>query len=224
MFHVPCFMNIVILGPQGSGKGTQAELLAKKYNLEHIDIGKTLREAAKLQTPLGREIYEIINVKRTLVPNDIFEKVFRLKLAMLPREQGLIIDGAPRMIGQIKNEEETLLEFGRKIDQVIFVNISDAEAIERISKRWICQNCRSTFIMGLDVKSEKDACSKCGGQISQRVDDTPEGVKKRLEVFKVETLPVIEYYKDQGLVLEINGEQPIEKVFEDITKGLNDYD
>ncbi|MCX6763805.1 MAG: nucleoside monophosphate kinase [Candidatus Moranbacteria bacterium] len=213
-------MNIIILGPQGSGKGTQAELLAQKYNLEHIDVGKTLREAAKLKTPLGKEIYEILNVKRTLVPNEIFEKVFKLKLALLSREQGTIVDGAPRMKDQIKNLEEALLETGRKIDKVIFVNISDAEAVERISKRWICQSCHNTFIMGLDVKREKDLCPKCGGQISQRADDTPEGVKKRLEVFKEETLPVIEYYKKQDLVLEINGEQPIEKVFADIQNHI----
>jgi len=138
-------MNLIVLGPQGSGKGTQAQLLAEKFSLDHIDMGKTLREVAKNDTPLGREIYEIQNVTKTLVPSRILKEVLHLKLSSLSREQGLIIDGAPRTIEQTKYLEEALLEIGRKITKLIFVNISEEEAKKRISKRWVCEKVQKKF-------------------------------------------------------------------------------
>lgn len=214
-------MNIIILGQQGSGKGTQAEILAQKFDLVHIDMGKTLREVAKADTPLGREIYAIQNVTKTLVPSRILREVLHFKLGSIPREQGIIFDGVPRAIDQAEYIEEALLEFGRKIDTVFFINISEEEAIERISKRWICKGCRAVFIMGKDVKSEQDKCPQCSGELMQRADDTVSGIKKRLQVFNLETMPVINYFKEKGLLVEIAGEQSVEKVSEEIVKNLN---
>lgn len=214
-------MNIIILGPQGCGKGTQAELLAKKVSLEHVDIGKTLREIAKLDTALGKEIYSIQNITKTLIPDKILQEVLRLKLSSLARERGMVLDGAPRTLEQAKSLEKLFQEFGRKIDKVFFVNISGKESIERISKRWNCQKCKEILIMGRDVKSSADKCPKCGGDIAQREDDTEEGVKKRLEVFRKQTLPAIEYFGKKGLLAEINGERPIEDIFEEIADMIN---
>lgn len=214
-------MNLIILGQQGSGKGTQAEMLAQKYNLEHIDMGKTLRQAAKLDTPLGREIYSIQNVTKTLVPSRILSEVLHIKLNSLPREQDVIFDGVPRTLDQLEYIESAMREFGRKIDKVFFVNIPEEESIARISKRWICRKCKAVLIMGKDVQSEKDPCPACQGEITQREDDTPEGVKIRLRIFKEETAPVIEYYRKKGLLVEINGSQPIEKVFQNIEKYIS---
>lgn len=213
-------MNIIIIGPQGSGKGTQAERLAQKYNLEHLDIGGTLRELSKMDTPLGKEIYNILNVAKGLISDEILFKVLRLKLSSLPREQGVIFDGAPRNLEQAKYLEILLKEFGKKIDQVFFVNIPEEESIARISKRWICQKCKTVLIMGKDVQSEKDQCPACEAPIAQRKDDTQEGVQTRLRIFREETLPVINYYKEKGLLTEIDGKQPIEKVFSDIEKNI----
>jgi len=220
MLYGACYMNIIILGPQGSGKGTQARLLADKFNLVIIGVGKALREVAKMDTPLGKQIYEIQNVKGALVPNEIFDKVLKVKFTSVPREQGLIIDGAPRVMDQVDYIEKTLKEFGRKIDEVIYINISEKETINRISKRWICSKCGTILIMRKDIQSETENCLKCGGKIIQRPDDTPENIKKRLDIFKSETLPVIEYFREKGKLLEIKGEQPVEKVFEDILKGI----
>lgn len=214
-------MNIIILGQQGSGKGTQAEMLAQKYNLEHLDIGGTLRELSKMDTPLGKEIFDILNVAKSLIPDEILFKVLRLKLSSLPREQGVIFDGAPRNLEQAKYLEILFKEFGKKIDKVIFINISEAESLRRISSRWMCDKCRAILIMGHDIKKPADKCPKCGGCIKQRKDDTPEGVKKRLAVFKKETLPVVEYFQKKGLLIEVDGENPIEKVFSDIEKYLS---
>ena len=187
-------MNIVILGQQGSGKGTQASFLADKFDMEHIDMGKTLREIAMSDTPLGREIYEIQNVKKTLVSNKILREILSVKLKSISLKKGIVFDGAPRTFDQIGYLEDAMLEIGRKIDHVLFISIPEQESIERTSKRRSCNNCQAILIMGRGIKKETDKCPKCGGEISQRKDDTPEGIKKRLEVFRKETMPVLEYY------------------------------
>jgi adenylate kinase len=182
-------MNIIILGPQGSGKGTQAKLLAEKYQLDHFDTGRALRQVALLNTPLGKEMHEIIMVKKELVPSRLLKEVLQIRLNDLPREQGIVFDGVPRNIEQAGYFEEALLEFGRKIDKVIFINIIPEESLERISKRFSCE---------------------------KRADDTIEGVKKRLAIFTKETLPVIEYFEKKNLVSHIDGTKSIETVFANI--------
>lgn len=213
-------MNIIILGQQGSGKGTQSEFLATKLNLDHFDTGRALRQVSKVDSPLGREINEIVMVRKELVPSRILKEILHVHLASLPREQGIVFDGVPRNLEQASYFEEALLEFGRKVDKVFFINIGESESLERISKRWICKKCKTVLIMGKDVKRENDKCSKCGGEIMQREDDTVAGIKKRLGIFNEETVPVIDYYKKQGLLVEINGAQPIEKVSKEIAKNI----
>lgn len=213
-------MNVIVIGQQGSGKGTQAELLAEKFDMEHFDMGSTLREIARQDTPLGKRIYEIQNVTKTLVPDDMLEKIFTTKLNSIGREDNIVFDGIPRTFDQAKVIERELLASGRKIDKVFFVNIPEEVSLERISKRWVCEKCGAIMIMGRDVKNENEACPKCGGKIMQRKDDTVDGVKKRLSIFNMETMPVINYFKEKGLLVEISGNQPIEKVFAEITANM----
>jgi adenylate kinase len=214
-------LNLIVLGPQGSGKGTQAEMLAKKYNLEHIDMGKFLREVAKQDTPLGKEIYDIQNVTNTLVPSRILREVLHLKLNSLPREQGILFEGVPRTSDQQGYLEEEIQSSGRKIDAVIFITIPEAETVKRISNRWTCKK-GHPLIMGVDIQNEKDKCPNDGTEIFQRTDDTPAGIQKRLQVYRKETMPVIENFRERGLLVEIDGTPSIEKVFEDIIKKLNE--
>jgi len=215
-------MNFIVLGPQGSGKGTQAEILAKKYNLEHIEMGKFLREVAKTNTDLGRKVHEIINVRKELVDDKILKKVLHIKLADIPREQGIVFDGVPRRQDQKEYLENALREFGRKIDAVILVNIPEEESVKRISRRWICEKNQHPLIMGVDVQSEKDRCPFDGSKIFQRLDDTPEGARKRLRVYQEETVPVIEDFRRRGLLIKIDGTPKIEevsqKIFSEIEK------
>jgi adenylate kinase len=213
-------MNIIILGPQGSGKGTQAEKLADKFDLEHIDMGKFLREVAKMDTPLGKEVYNIQNVTKTLVPSRILEEVFSIKLNDINREKGIAFDGFPRNLDQAQYFEKAMKEFGRKTDKVFYIKLSEKESIERISKRRICQKCKKVFILGKDIQKEEEKCNECDGKIIQRIDDSEEGVKKRLEVFVHETMPVIEYYEKQGKVVEIKGDKEIDEVFEDVLTNI----
>lgn len=213
-------MNIIILGQQGSGKGTQASMLAEKFGLDNFDTGKTLRQLSKLATPLGREVHEIIMVKKELVPSRILQEVLHVRLSSLGREQGIVFDGVPRNLEQAKYFEEALLEFGRQVDKVFFINISEEESLKRISKRWACKKCKAVLVMGRDVSNEKDSCPHCGDEIMQREDDTVAGIKKRLGIFDGETMPVINYFREKGIVVEINGEQEVEKVFADITSNV----
>lgn len=214
-------MNLVILGPQGSGKGTQAEKLADKFDLEHIDMGKFLREVAKMDTPLGREVYQIQNVTNTLVPSRILEEVFTIKLNGIQREKGIVFDGFPRNIDQMQYFEMAMQEFGRHTDAVLYVNLSEKEATKRISIRRVCEKCKAVYILGNDISDENKPCVKCGGKIIQRIDDTEAGIKKRLDVYKKETLPVVDYYREKDKLIEINGDQAIEEVFEDIVGKLD---
>lgn len=214
-------MNLIVLGPPGSGKGTQAEKLAKKYNLEHIDMGKSLREVAKQDTPLGREIWKIQNVTNTLVPKDILKKVLDIKLQDIPREQGVLMEGAPRTSDQREYVEEALLKSGRKINAVIFINIPEEETIERISKRWTCKK-GHPLIMGVDIHSEKDKCPMDGTDIFQRTDDTPKGIRNRLEVYRKETLPVIENFREREILIEVDGRPGIEEIFKNITDKIKE--
>jgi adenylate kinase len=212
-------MNIIVLGPQGSGKGTQAEKLAEKFGLEHIDMGKSLREVAKQNTPLGKEIYHIQNVTNTLVPSRILREVLHFKISSLPREQGILFEGVPRTSDQQGYLEEEINNSGRKIDAVVFINIPEEETVKRISKRWTCKK-GHPLIMGVDIQSEKDKCPTDGTEMFQRTDDTPEGIKKRLQVYRDETMPVIENFRERGLLIEIDGTPSIEKVFENILAKL----
>lgn len=214
-------MNIVILGQQGSGKGTQAGLLAEKFGMEHIDMGKTLRDIARSDNPLGREIYEIQNVKKTLVSSKILKEIINVKLKSIPLKKGILFDGAPRTFDQVEYFEDAMLKMGRKIDYVFFISIPEWESIERTSKRRICDRCQAILVMGKGIKNETDKCPECGGKISQRKDDTPEGIKKRLEVFKKETMPVLEYYEKKSMLIKIDGMQSAKKVFTDIVNKIS---
>lgn len=213
-------MNLIILGPQGSGKGTQAELLAKKFNLAHIDMGLVLRVAAFEKSAFGKNLNLIINKKRELVSCDIVKKVLQKELEKIAKNRGVILDGAPRRMNQIGDVENVFKKFGRKIDNVIFINISSSESVKRISMRYNCSKCKKNFILGKDIKKASEGCRICGGKISQRPDDTPAGVKKRLKIFKRETLPVIKEFKKRGLLVGVGGTKNPRQIFRDLIRKL----
>lgn len=213
-------MNLVILGPQGCGKGTQAELLREKFNLYHVEMGSALREVAKEKSDLGRRVDEIINVKKELVSNDLVEEVLQSELKKDVDGKDLILDGAPRRMDQIKIVEKILAENGKKLDKVIHIRISETDSVVRISKRYHCLECQTRLILGNDMQNPTDPCPHCQGKIGQRPDDTVQGVKKRLEIFRSETAPVIEYYRKRGKLIEVDGSKSVERVFAEILDKL----
>jgi len=207
--------NIVFLGPQGSGKGTQAELLSKKLNLPQLITGEIFRREIARETELGRKAKEIIK-QGELVPDEITNKIVTEELKKEQYKNGVIIDGFPRNLIQANVLEQIL-----KITYAILINISDKEAIERISGRRTCLNCGMVYHLKYNPPMRNETCDKCSEKLIIRADDTGEAIKKRLEIYHRDTEPVIYYYKQRGVLVEINGEQPIERVHEEIIKKLN---
>jgi adenylate kinase len=212
-------MNLLIFGPQGCGKGTQADKLSKKYNLVHIETGHIFRNIGKEDTPLGRKI-KSLNERKEMIPDEILVEVLEDKLKKIPVEKGLILDSAPRLLSQIEIVEKMLEHLDRSVDKAISITLPREESICRISKRYICPQCSKQFVLGEDIKSQDDPCPLCGGLIRQRFDDTPDGVVKRLNTFQEVTVPVIEHYRQKGMLIEVDGRQNVDKVFEDISNKL----
>lgn len=209
-------MNIIILGAQGSGKGTQALFLAERLGATHIDLGKALRKLAKEDNQLGRKLYEVIHIKKELVSDDVVLDVLIEEVKKIPEERGIILDGAPRRVDQIEEVEESFSSLGRKIDKIVFINIPKEESIERVSKRYSCSKCHKHFVLGENLADASDPCSDCGGLVEQRKDDTEEGITKRLAIFNEQTMPVVEHYRKKGILIEVDGMKKKEDVFSEI--------
>jgi adenylate kinase len=210
---------IILLGKAGAGKDTQMELLREKIGLDYVGSGELLRERKKIDDFTGNKISQTID-NGGLVLTPVVFQLWIKKLEELKNRgdvKGIIIDGSPRKIKEAFLLDEALewYEWNKNI-KALLIDISDKEAIERIEKRKYCSQCKEIYIY--DGKGEK--CSKCGGELIQREDDQIDGIKKRLDWFKKEVEPVIDYYKEGDRLIAIDGEQSIEKVFEDILKKL----
>lgn len=210
-------MNIILLGPQGSGKGTQARILAEKLGLFYLEVGSFLREIAQKDAGID----EIINKKGTLVPN---EKIFSLlKNYLIEKKANLaniVYDGYPRNIEQYNLLATWLKENGQKIDYVIFISISDEETVRRLSARRSCRKCGAIYNL-ITNPPKSDKCDICGGELSQREDDKPELIKKRLELYKTNTQPLLDVLGGEGILYEVNGERPIGVIAEELQKLLS---
>ncbi|OGI14420.1 MAG: hypothetical protein A3E38_02405 [Candidatus Moranbacteria bacterium RIFCSPHIGHO2_12_FULL_54_9] len=210
--------NYILLGPPGSGKSTQAELLSAGLGLRHIDIGSALRAAAEEDTPFGHMVNATINKRRELVSDDIVKAVLEKALKNIQAPQGILLDGAPRRASQIDKVTEALRSVGRTISWVIFIDLSEEESIERISKRYLCLSCHKPYIFGKDIFSTEAVCDACGGKIGQRTDDTPAGVRKRFQIFQAETLPVADYFEKAKTLLRVDGHQDAQAIYQDIIR------
>ena len=205
------------MGPQGSGKGTQARMLAEKFDLQIFETGSVLRKIASQDTEIGRRINEIMHVKGNIIPWDIMkEKILGQKLDELDENRGIIFDGTPRIIEEAEFWEKKLKEVNRKIDYVFYINIPKERSVKRLSVRKLCRKNNHPLIVGKDIKEEDTECPICGSEVYRREDDTPEKILKRLQWSKELLSPVIEYYKNKGLFIEINGDNTIEEVNQEV--------
>ena len=214
-------LNIFILGPSGSGKGTQAKILAKKFNLEYLKSGEMLRVIARQNTALGRKIKKIMSEQGKFVPCEIVIKLAKEELKKIPKNKGIVFDGFGRKLPEIKADEKIFAKMDRKIDYVFLIEISEKETLRRLSKRRVCRKCGTNFILKKTIEENIKKCPKCGGEIYQREDDTPIKIKSRLREYQKETLPVIRYLGKKGVLIKINGEQPIKKVHQDILSKIS---
>jgi adenylate kinase len=194
--------------------------LKKKYHLAHVDVGSELRRLAESGSELGNTINEVINVRKELMSDGLIGDVIKHVISSIQNSDGVLIDGAPRRLSQIDEIEEALALFERNIERVIFLDIKEDAAILRISKRFMCQECKAPYIGSPESIKELGPCAVCGGPIGQRIDDTPEGVAKRYAVFMEQTLPVIEHYIKEGKLARINAELSPEEIALQIKQAL----
>lgn len=208
-------MHFILMGPPGAGKGTQAERMIEEYKIQHISTGDMFRAAVKKGTELGKEAKRYMDSGQ-LVPDMVTIGIVREGLANPECKKGFILDGFPRTTEQAIALDGILADLDIKLSGVINISVPDSALVERAVGRRICKNCGATYHVKFNPPKVDGICDKCGGPLYQRDDDKAETVEKRLSVYHTQTSPLIEYYSKQGLYHEINGDQPMNKVFEDI--------
>ena len=211
--------NLVLFGPPGAGKGTQAEKLIEKYGFNHISTGEVIREQIRKGTELGCSVQSYIE-KGQLAPDGLVIDIIADYVAKHKAAKGNIFDGFPRTTSQAVSLDAILRDLGIKLDGVINIAVPDEELIKRTTGRQICRSCGATYHVTFKPSKVKNVCDKCGGELSHRDDDKVETVKKRLSVYAAQTKPLIDYYKNSNLYIEIDGKQSMEDVYKDIVASL----
>ncbi|MCQ2358850.1 MAG: adenylate kinase [Phascolarctobacterium sp.] len=212
-------MYILLMGPPGAGKGTQAERLIDKYNIPHISTGDMFRAAVSQGTELGKEAKRYMDAGG-LVPDVVTIGIVREGLSKPECANGFMLDGFPRTEEQAVALDGILKELGIKLTGVININVPDSELVGRVTGRRICKQCGATFHVSFNPTKVEGVCDKCSGALYQRNDDKEETVKNRLQAYHAQTEPLIEYYSKQGVYTEIDGLQAIDKVFADVVAAL----
>jgi len=210
---------IVLLGPPGVGKGTQAEIIAKSTGLPHISSGDLFRENIKNDTELGKSAQSYMN-KGELVPDDVTIGMIRDRLSRPDCKDGALLDGFPRTTVQAEALEKLLAEFGGKVSFVPYITASAATLVERLSGRWTCKAQGHIFNEKSNPPKKPGVCDLDGSELYQRDDDKAETVTRRIQVYFTQTAPLIAYYRERGLLSEIDGARPIEKVSADLLAVL----
>jgi len=206
---------LVFLGPPGAGKGTQAKLLSQRMGFLHLSTGDLLREAVKNQTPLGKKAKEYMD-RGELVPDEL---IVQLIEETMPKDGNVILDGFPRTVNQALALEEMLRVKGKKISKVLFFDVPDEVIIDRLSGRRVCSKCGAVYHVKYNPPKVEGVCDLCGGTLVQRDDDKEEVVRKRLEVYRKQTQPLIEFYQERGIIYKLDAGKGVEELFEEV-KGL----
>ena len=211
-------LNIILMGPPGAGKGTQAKVLTAKYGVPHISTGDMFREAIKAGTPLGKLAASYINDGH-LVPDDVTIGLVKERLSQDDCKNGYLLDGFPRTIPQAEALEKISKEIGREIKYVINIDTPKEELVKRICGRRVCKVCGAPYHL-INVKPKVDGvCDICGGELVQRPDDNEEALNIRLEAYNKQTKPLLEFYEKKGLLTSFNGSSR-EVLTEQLTKFL----
>ncbi|GEM_PF-34097 len=206
-------MKLIIIGPAGSGKGTQAKFISENYKIPHISTGDLIREEIASASLFGKKLEQIIN-KGTLVSDEDVLKLLKQRLDK--SKSGFILDGYPRNLNQAKTLDKIA-----GIDTVLFLNVKDDEVVRRLSTRWQCKKCGEIYNTEVKKEKVKGKCNKCGNSLYQRDDDKPEAIRKRLEIFHKDTIPIIGFYKKKGILKEIQQKERPDQVFAEVKKLLD---
>jgi adenylate kinase len=212
-------MRLILLGPPGAGKGTQAANIVNKYNLPHISTGDIFRANIKQGTELGKRAKEFMD-RGELVPDSLVVELVEDRLSKDDTQVGFMLDGFPRTIYQAEALDEVLESMGASLNYVVNIVVDPSVLVERAVGRRICRDCGATYHITFNPSKEEGVCDKCSGELYQRSDDNEETVSNRISVYTNETAPLVNYYEKSGKLVTIDGLQDIDKVFGDIEKAL----
>lgn len=212
-------MYILLMGPPGAGKGTQAEKLIREYGIPQISPGDMFRAAVKSGTALGKEAKSYMD-KGALVPDSVTVGIVKERLAQDDCKKGWILDGFPRTTAQASALDAILHDLGIQLTAVLDFNVNRDDLVKRVSGRLVCRQCGASFHKEFRPPKQEGVCDNCGGELYQRADDNEVTVRERLAVYDTSTKPLIDYYKVGGRYYEINGDQSMDKVFADVQAAL----
>ncbi len=213
-------LNLIIFGPPGAGKGTQAEKLVEKFGVQHVSTGDMLREAVAKQTELGKKAKGYMD-RGELVPDEVVIGIVEEKLKQLSYEKkGFLLDGFPRTLAQAEALDQLLKKLNIKIDAVINLEVDEEEIVKRLSNRRTCKVCGAVYHLIFNPPKIPGKCDKCGGELYQRDDDREEAIRNRLKVYKKQTEPLVEYYQEKKILKNIDGSKTIEEVAKSIEEVL----
>lgn len=216
-------MKLILLGPPGAGKGTQAAGIVDKYKIPHISTGDIFRQNINENTPLGLKAKDYMN-KGLLVPDELVIEIVENRLKEPDAQNGFLLDGFPRTVNQAIALDKALSGMDSQLDKVINIEVDKELLVERVVGRRICKTCGATFHVSFNKPKVDGICDVCGDELYQRADDTLETVSKRIEVYQSETKPLIDYYTEKGLLVTVDGQIGIENVFNEIVKALESVD
>jgi adenylate kinase len=208
------------MGLPGAGKGTQAEKIVEKYSIPHISTGDMFRAAIKDGTELGMKAKSFMD-QGALVPDEVTIGIVRERLSKDDCKKGFLLDGFPRTVAQAEALETILSDLDRQINYVINISVDKDILMERLTGRRICKSCGATYHLVFNPPTKEDTCNRCGGELYQRADDNAETVQNRLDVNLKQTQPLLDFYENKGYLQNINGQQDINKVFEDVDAFLS---
>ncbi|BEP30106.1 adenylate kinase [Helicovermis profundi] len=214
-------MRLILLGPPGAGKGTQAANLVNEYSIPHISTGDIFRKNIKEGTELGKKAMDYMN-KGELVPDSLVVALVEDRLSWEDTKNGFLLDGFPRTIVQAKALDDVLTKNNIALTNVINVVVDSSILVERAVGRRICKKCGATYHIKFNPSKVEGICDVCGDTLKQRPDDVEETVKNRIRVYEDETMPLVDYYTKKNIILNIDGEQEISKVFDDIKKEIGE--
>lgn len=212
-------MNIVLLGPPGAGKGTQAKRMIQQYGIPQISTGDMLRAALKAGTELGLEAKKFMD-QGALVPDTVVVGLVKERIQQADCAKGYMLDGFPRNVSQAKTLDGMLQELGQKIDHVVSIEVPDAELVKRLTGRRTCRDCGAGYHVMFDPPKKDGVCDKCQGQLYQRDDDNEATVTSRLKVYNDQTKPLIDYYQAQSKIRGVDGVGEMAEIFARIVKVL----